>query len=219
MEDFSGDLFFGFEARAVALQVMAAFTPVSALLTDRGLVGFAEPGSVGLDPVEDVSGTGISLQTAAFAPFVDFDLLNLDLHVIVMHRAYSTLKYEPFQDANNIALFFKKERKKVLPPEKSACRLWTAQYARRQSKEGAQKVEEPLDGDPEDAKGQQQEPEEGIEEQCQQGERPAADEEQEPEEEFYHFIISGFDSCSNTKNAPGCSRPASFPPFFLEREA
>jgi len=95
-------MLFRFEAGAGALESVAAPGPVFALFTDRNLVGFTEPGAVGLDPVKDVGGAGVGLEAAAFTPLVHFNLVDLDLHEIVLHFAHSTHKNEPFQHDNNI---------------------------------------------------------------------------------------------------------------------
>lgn len=63
-------------------QVVPTAAPVFAALADGIIVTGTKPVAIGLNPVHDVGIAGIGLDPAALTPFVDQDLLDLDLHVL-----------------------------------------------------------------------------------------------------------------------------------------
>lgn len=62
--------------------MVSAVAPMAARFADGTLIGATEPLSVVFDPIHDIHGPGIRLDAAAFTPLVNFDLFDLQLHIV-----------------------------------------------------------------------------------------------------------------------------------------
>jgi hypothetical protein len=75
--------------------------------------------------------------------------------------------------------------------------LDSADQPHRQIEDGADQLEDAIDGNADETERDKDQPDKGIGDERKQRQRPAEDEENAPEKKFDHGVAAGSESCSN----------------------